>query len=330
MNFFKPRQIRLKQVTCLTNLTKRHYARRATPLNLPDLDFSSSADKSKTINFCDKCPPPDRETPYTRLFPPEHENDIDYVKAMPAAFHLRHLLINTGAQKWPKAIEKDESSLAGLIAEKRHEFPLRKKMAKAGILISNTTLPDTGYDNVSSAYLFPDNLLITNIPHDKTEHFLDTLLEENDEIRAIKLKEEFGARDNSRDVWLVCGHAERDARCGDIGPLILGEMEEITRDERSESRVEEGGVSRVESRDIESGEKSRDSDTAQPRDSSPLTALISHIGGHAFAGNVLLFSGETGTSSWFGRVRPSHVQGLVKEWKAGRVVKELYRGSFAE
>lgn len=321
MNFFIRRQIASKQVTCLTNLTKRHYTRRATPLNLPDLDFSSSADKSKTVNFCDKCPPPDRETPYTRLFPAEHEKDIDYVKAMPAAFHLRHLLINTGAQKWPKAIEKDESSLAGLIAEKRHEFPLRKKMAKAGILISNTTLPDTGHDNVSSAYLFPDNLLITNIPHDQTERFLDTLLEENDEIRAIKLKEEFGARDNSRDMWLVCGHAERDARCGDIGPLILGEMNEI-RDEQSESG--DG------SRDVQSGGKSRGSDTAQPRDSSPLTALISHIGGHAFAGNVLLFSGETGASSWFGRVRPSHVQGLVKEWKAGRVVKELYRGTFSE
>ncbi|KAG5361179.1 Altered inheritance of mitochondria protein 32 [Yarrowia sp. E02] len=218
---------------------------------------------------------------------------------MPAAFHLRHLLISTGSQKWPHAIEKDEGSLASLIAEKRHEFPLRSKMAKAGILISNTTLPSSETCDVSSALLFPDNLYISEIPHSETEQFLETLLEENDEIRAIKLKENFGARDNTADVWLVCGHAERDARCGDIGPLILSEMDEV---------------------------KSRESDDA--RDTK--TALISHIGGHAFAGNVILFSGENGSSSWFGRVRPEHIQGLVKEWKDGRIVKELYRGSFAE
>ncbi|AOW03491.1 Sucrase/ferredoxin-like-domain-containing protein [Yarrowia lipolytica] len=284
------------------NLFIRHYSRKPISLKLPDLDFSTP---KKQINFCDKCPPPDRDTPYTRLFPAEHEDAIDYKKSMPAAFHLRHLLISTGSHKWPKAIEKDEGTLAGLIAEKRHEFPLRSKMAKAGILISNTTLPsEPGVSDVSSAYLFPDNLFIPEIPHPKTQEFLDTLLEQNDEIRAIKLKENFGARDNSADLWLVCGHAERDARCGDIGPLILGEMDEIKQ------------------------EYARDTSRDSPRDIH--TALISHIGGHAFAGNVLLFSGQTGSSSWFGRVRPEHIQGLVKEWNDGRIVKELYRGSFAD
>lgn len=268
---------------------------------------------------------------------------IDYVKPMPAAFHLRHLLINTGSREWPKAIEKDESSLAGIIADKRHEFPLRSKMAKAGILISNTTLPeyrnaDSADSAVSSAFLFPDNLFIEKIPHELTNQFLEVLLEENDEIRAIKLKEEFGARDNSRDLWLVCGHAERDARCGDIGPLILGEMKEVARDESRDERSESCEMLRGEKL-AESRDKARDQKYSESREKShdslrssrePLTALISHIGGHAFAGNVLLFSGETGSSSWFGRVRPSHVQGLIKEWKQGRVVKELYRGSFAE
>lgn len=275
----------------LNAVSYRCYSRKAISLKLPDLEFSA---KKSTPNFCDKCPPPDRDTPYTRLFPEEHEKDIDYKKAMPAAFHLRHLLVSTGEHIWPKAIEKDEGSLAHEIAEKRHEFPLRSKMAKAGLLISNTTLPCTGSKTVSSAYLFPDNLYIPAIPHNETDAFLEVMLEENDEIRAIKLKNEFDAVDNTSDLWLVCGHAERDARCGDIGPFILGEMNEI-----------------------------RDEKTTQ-------TGLISHIGGHAFAGNVLLFSAKDGKSSWFGRVRPEHIQGLVKEWKDGRIVKELYRGSFAE
>ncbi|KAG5354545.1 Altered inheritance of mitochondria protein 32 [Yarrowia sp. B02] len=308
----------------LTTSSSRDYSRKAIRLSLPDLEFSTP---KKTVNFCDKCPGPDIETPYTRVFPPEHEDAIDYKKSMPAAFHLRHLLISTGDRKWPKAIEKDQGSLAFEIAEKRHEFPLRSKMAKGGILVSNTTLPSVeGHEEgngeksgsgsaesakssesvsngstessdssitTSSAYLFPDNLVIKNIPHNQTEEFLETLLEENDEIRAIKLKEKFGAVDNSSDLWLVCGHSERDVRCGDIGPLILAEMDEI-------------------------------------KPEGTQTGLISHIGGHAFAGNVLLFSGKTGQSAWFGRVRPEHIQGLVKEWKDGRIVKELYRGTFAE
>lgn len=278
--------------------SSRHYSRRAISLNLPDLDVSGP--QKTQPNFCEHCPEPDVITPYTKLFPAEHEETIDHKKAMPAAFHLRHLLVSTGSRDWPKAIEKDEQSLAGKIANLRHDFPLRSKMAKAGVLVSNTSLlgGSQKVSESSDAYLFPDNLYIPRIEHNKTEEFLEVLLEENDEIRAIKLKNQFEARDNVSDVWLVCGHTERDARCGDIGPLILNEMNEVKKMDHVSAKTNIG--------------------------------FISHIGGHAFAGNVLLFDGETGVSSWFGRVRPSHVQGLIKEWKEGRIVKELYRGSFSE
>jgi len=67
--------------------------------------------------------------------------------------------------------------------------------------------------------------------------------------------------------------------------------------------------------------------------------LISHIGGHKFAGNVILYiphgsmlsTGQpnplAGSGIWYGRVEPKHVEGIVQETLlGGRVIKELFRG----
>lgn len=49
----------------------------------------------------------------------------------------------------------------------------------------------------------------------------------------------------------------------------------------------------------------------------------SHVGGHKFAGNVILFP----SGDWYGRVRTCHVSFLVQEaLLAGSIVKDLWRG----
>jgi leucyl-tRNA synthetase len=72
-------------------------------------------------------------------------------------------------------------------------------------------------------------------------------------------------------------------------------------------------------------------------------ALISHIGGHKYAGNVIMYlplewkttkpdDGETqsplaGTGIWYGRVGPENVEGIVDETVInGRVISGLCRG----
>lgn len=67
--------------------------------------------------------------------------------------------------------------------------------------------------------------------------------------------------------------------------------------------------------------------------------LISHIGGHKFAGNVIIYippgikgaDGEkhalAGKGIWYGRVMPENVEGIVKETVVGgRVVADIFRG----
>lgn len=72
---------------------------------------------------------------------------------------------------------------------------------------------------------------------------------------------------------------------------------------------------------------------------SARVGLISHIGGHKFAGNVILYippsaklkGGEPhplrGMGIWYGRVEPKHVEGIIAETLGeGRVVMDLFRG----
>lgn len=72
--------------------------------------------------------------------------------------------------------------------------------------------------------------------------------------------------------------------------------------------------------------------------------LISHIGGHKFAGNVIIYlppsmkaqrrkarRGEkhplAGHGIWYGRVEPKHVQGIVQETiMRGNVIADMFRG----
>jgi leucyl-tRNA synthetase len=99
---------------------------------------------------------------------------------------------------------------------------------------------------------------------------------------------------------LICGHGGRDARCGTLGPILQAAFAAELRRRGIEGQV----------------------------------AQISHIGGHKYAGNVIVYlppgmSGNAlaGSGIWYGRVGPGEVEGVVGETVvAGRVIGELLRG----
>ena len=103
----------------------------------------------------------------------------------------------------------------------------------------------------------------------------------------------------------ICGHGGRDLRCGVMGPLLRDEFgSQIKRmtDQRDRYR--------------------------------PKVALISHVGGHAFAGNVIIYfppgwknHALAGKGVWYGRVEPKHVECILKETVGkGMIIEDLYRG----
>ncbi|KAG5987518.1 hypothetical protein E4U43_005035 [Claviceps pusilla] len=146
-----------------------------------------------------------------------------------------------------------------------------------------------------------------------------------------------------RDVLvLICGHGGRDARCGTFGPLLRDEFE--AKLVRANFEVARGAV-RVPG----FGKGEEDAGAAQKviaahgedgkKKEVARVGLISHIGGHKFAGNVIIYippgyrgpGGEehalAGCGIWYGRVEPRHAEGLVDETIVrGRVVEDMFRG----
>lgn len=146
-----------------------------------------------------------------------------------------------------------------------------------------------------------------------------------------------GVRDVEDVMVLICGHGGRDMRCGVMGPALRDEFRARLPEEGVQ--VLEGPVevslSETEPEAIEGTVAA----VAAGRKTTARVGLISHIGGHKFAGNVIMYlppglKGEdggrhplAGHGIWYGRVEPRHVQGLVRETVLrGNVVGELFRG----
>lgn len=117
-------------------------------------------------------------------------------------------------------------------------------------------------------------------------------------------------------VVLICGHGGRDVRCGVMGPLLRGKFREV---------LNADGFPVTESPPTENDEAGK-----------ARVGLISHIGGHKFAGNVIVYvppgmdGGRhplAGCAVWYGRVDENHVEGIVGATvRRGEIIGELFRG----
>ena len=88
----------------------------------------------------------------------------------------------------------------------------------------------------------------------------------------------------------VCVHAARDERCGRCGPPLLAALT---------AAVESAGLEGVTVR------------------------ATSHVGGHKYAGNVLLYP----EGVWYGYVRPEDAERIVQDHLiGGRILVDLHRG----
>lgn len=147
----------------------------------------------------------------------------------------------------------------------------------------------------------------------------------------------WGVKDVSEVVVLICGHGGRDQRCGMYGPLLRGEFEKRLPEQGFEVLKGPVEVERNEAPAVEGEEGGKREYTAAR------VGLISHIGGHKFAGNVIVYlppglrteDGEThplaGHGIWYGRVEPRHVEGIVGETiLKGKVIEELFRGGIRQ
>ncbi|KIW79380.1 hypothetical protein Z517_05992 [Fonsecaea pedrosoi CBS 271.37] len=187
---------------------------------------------------------------------------------------------------------------------------------------------------------------------------------------------------------LICSHHQRDSRCGILGPLLHDEFRSYITQRRRDAKgiklvtsqspgefvASDNEVSgehgsggkediQAESPSLDTTFKSSVSNTyASTSDSLQAhvnVGMISHVGGHKWAGNVIVYIPPTFTSTrdampdsqhpssdmsqrasgapppnplrgmgiWYGRVEPRHVEGIIEQTIVrGKVIEELFRG----
>jgi len=191
------------------------------------------------------------------------------------------------------------------------------------------------FDSVQAlvkGYLLPTKL---HPAHDSLSPIhKDRLLRSEDQGRFLP-----GVRDVKDVLVLICGHGGRDLRCGILGPLLQAEFERQL--PLQDISVLSSAVKVESLHESAMIEDRREGDKERIR--AARVGLISHIGGHKFAGNVVLYippgfktvDGKenplAGTGIWYGRVEPKHVEGIVRETVlGGKVIEDLFRGGIRQ
>lgn len=107
-------------------------------------------------------------------------------------------------------------------------------------------------------------------------------------------------------------------RCGIMAPVLQGEFQRVLR----ASGFSSGG----------------DANSVIDAPDRANIGLISHVGGHKYAGNVIVYIPPGMTSNplagkgiWYGRIEPKHVEGVVSETVlGGKVLVDHFRGGIGK
>lgn len=174
----------------------------------------------------------------------------------------------------------------------------------------------SGVEAFIKAYVLPQKL---HKQHDRLPP-----AEKNVIVREPERQREFsGARKIDEVLVLICGHGGRDERCGKLGPVLRSEFQD---------KLKRQNIAVLDDSPTTEADQDK-SDIGEPVPSARV-GMISHVGGHKWAGNVIIYIPPSfsrnplaGRGIWYGRVGPEHVEGIVEQTILdGKVIKDLFRG----
>ncbi|KAG5960071.1 hypothetical protein E4U57_000305 [Claviceps arundinis] len=292
------------------------------------------------------------------------------------ARYSEHVIVCTGQDDWASKIE-NENGGDNLVAELRDIVVPKgvrgdsKDKRFVGVSLLNSSFPSSisplEDTECNSVYLLPSFKYVAFLPRKykvgllaiaqgyllpeeaRKEHTRKARIGHKKRSRDVASQRILSSVQDVRDVMvLICGHGGRDARCGTFGPLLRDEFE--TKLAQAGIKVARGAVEvhyekkvapwekTKETKEVSWWEKLKQEGMGREKKTARV-GLISHIGGHSFAGNVIIYippdyegpGGEkhelAGCGIWYGRVEPKHVEGLIEETIVkGVVVKDLCRG----
>jgi (2Fe-2S) ferredoxin/small nuclear ribonucleoprotein (snRNP)-like protein len=244
------------------------------------------------------------------------------------------------ATEWPKNVEDGEKGSTALTlpqalhaALKKHAKGIRTGKAKLNV----AECSEEEGDEEGTLLLFPQEVCVTGVTIENADAVVEALLvrgeeeeegedggdggglgervaEARDRLEGI---EGVGVKDRMpRKHLFVCCHLKRDKRCGLVGPFLIKEFQRLIR--------------------AQEGREEENSDVFEFE--CPVRAC-SHVGGHAYAGNVITFSrrvkeggreGGTGgrvVGDWWGYVTPVVAREIVvRHLVKGELLEGVWRG----
>ncbi|KAJ2990702.1 hypothetical protein NUW58_g2819 [Xylaria curta] len=267
--------------------------------------FPAVSTRPRFLNTVPRCPSPTCECADTPEMP--EGLPIDYKGKLDGLIsnYAEQVLICTGRNDWSSRIE-DENSGDNLAAD------LKELIGRGGIYsdpfhnisVLNSSFPSSMSRRpeiqTTSAYLLPSFKYVPFLPRVSFESVQalvkgyllpEKLHPMNDGLPQIhkdrlRRKDAYrhllhGVRDVDDVLVLICGHGGRDMRCGVMGPVLQAEFER---------QLPRAGVEVLHGPLIdESVSAPALPGTGGEKPPTARIGLISHIGGHKFAGNIIVY-----------------------------------------
>ncbi|XP_022895104.1 altered inheritance of mitochondria protein 32-like isoform X2 [Olea europaea var. sylvestris] len=203
----------------------------------------------------------------------------------------RHLfLCYKSHESWPSRVEDSDSD------------PLPKllssglKARKNDISVKTRLTICEGVDELAlsdgDVLVFPDMIVYRGLKDSDVDGFIEDVLV-NGKPWASGVQEAL-----TGTYVFICAHNNRDRRCGVCGPVLMEKFKE----------------------DIES----------KGLQNQVVVTACSHIGGHKYAGNVIIFSADAEgkiSGNWYGYVTPNDVSELIdQQIEKGEIIERIWRG----
>ncbi|PIA51697.1 hypothetical protein AQUCO_01100516v1 [Aquilegia coerulea] len=275
------------------------------------LDLTTTDESINNINTVfdsSPTPPPSTTTDSTKIIDVITSNGVDdedvkfgfkrdemYKEKFPKAVdrYDRHIfLCYKTALTWPSHLEKKDVNSDTLPSQ----FALSLKSYKDDIQRKTRFtviegIVEAGFSD-GDVLIFPEMIKYKNLTHETVNGFVEDVLVKDTNWTAGSSPEKL----TGFHVF-VCAHANRDKRCGVCGPVLVEKLKEEIALRGLKDQI--------------------------------LVSPCSHIGGHKYAGNVIVFgpnSEEKVMGHWYGYVTPEDIPLLLDQHIGkGQVIEHLWR-----
>eukprot|EP01096_Ripella_sp_DP13-Kostka_P018295 TRINITY_DN9862_c0_g1_i1.p1 TRINITY_DN9862_c0_g1~~TRINITY_DN9862_c0_g1_i1.p1 ORF type:complete len:253 (+),score=90.50 TRINITY_DN9862_c0_g1_i1:93-851(+) len=205
----------------------------------------------------------------------------------------RHIFISLGSREWDG--NAPSSFPHPVVSQLTTLIKSQKKLFKLKVSVNGSDLPNKteNPENEIQILSFPENVIYGPINLENVSDFVDQLKTSEDASAPLAFPHQAPSFEK---VVVVCAHNAKDERCGKCGPLLIEATQSILASENVQN----------------------------------VAVLAStHVGGHKYAGNVILFPG----GDWYGYVTVERLPQILQTISIPRpvistspIVADLWRG----